>query len=359
MKVLIVDDSISVRKALEKILVPQDFQVFSAENAEKALSMMAATQPDLVVADVVMPGMTGFELCQSLKQDAAYRAIPLLLISGIVNANVETQARQVGAIGVVKKPFTPDELLPKIKNALLKYPPKTVMPIQAESRQSIAAPPVQQPSTPIYSAPPLSAHPSQPQTEPIKAINPEPAKSESAKPEPAKSEAVKPEAVKPEAIKQEAVKPAQLKPIIPTIAKVLSAKPMAKPAMVLDSERQQALSKVLNPILEKTDVLTVLIVDEGGHCIMSMGNAISDSQTLASYIKFLTSASGVLGENLGDADLKSLVLEYAQRCVVVTRIHKVAVGLILNDMSTLSIARYVLKKAIVEVGDILEGKVSA
>lgn len=299
MRILIVDDSVSVRKALEKILAPQNFEVFAAENAEKALEMIAAVQPALIIADVVMPGMTGFELCQTLKRDSLYQHIPLMLISGIVNANVENQARQVGAAGVIKKPFNPDELLSKVRNMLEKYAPKpAVAPIQPQA------------TIPLQSPTKVSV---------------------------------------PSTIKVEAVKPVSQ-------AKAAMS-PETQPVTVISEVVQRDLTHILHPVLEKTDVLTILLVDERGHCAMSLGQDLNDRQNLAAYIKFLTSASGVLGENLGDAELKSLVLEYAQRCVVVSRIQKMGLALILKDMSSLSIARYVLKKVTPEITDVLGGKV--
>jgi CheY-like chemotaxis protein/predicted regulator of Ras-like GTPase activity (Roadblock/LC7/MglB family) len=325
MKVLIVDDSISVRKALEKILGTQGFEVVAAEHAEKALEMMTVTKPELIIADVVMPGMTGFELCQTLKQNPNYQSIPLMLISGIVNANVEAQARQVGAVGVVKKPFTPDELLPRIKQVLQKHAakpaPLPTQPVSPVAQASLSLQPI-----PPKMPPQISQVPPQILTQipPLQASEAAPIM----------------ETPKP-------VKPAPVK----------TSKPVAKPAVVLSSQTQQELTRVLTPILEKTDVLTVLLVDEGGHCVISLGQEVSDRQNLAAYIKFLTSASGVLGQNLGDDDLKSLVLEYAQRCVLVSRIQKMGLSLILKDMASLSIARYVLKKVGSEVSDILEGKI--
>lgn len=115
-KILIVDDSVSVRKALERIL--KDFEVSSAESAEQALQLLNSEQPELVIADVVMPGMDGFELTQVLKADDKHKHLPVILISGIVNDSVQEQAAQVGALEVVKKPFNPTDLLPTINNAL-------------------------------------------------------------------------------------------------------------------------------------------------------------------------------------------------------------------------------------------------
>jgi CheY-like chemotaxis protein len=119
-KVLIVDDSVSVRKALERLLAPRDFDVTSASSAEHALELIATTVPDLIIADVVMPGMTGFELCQRLKAMPSYKQIPVILISGIVDSAVQSQAKDSGAESVVSKPFTPEDLFPQIDKALAK-----------------------------------------------------------------------------------------------------------------------------------------------------------------------------------------------------------------------------------------------
>ncbi|MDZ7705302.1 MAG: response regulator [Trueperaceae bacterium] len=119
--VLVVDDSISVRKALERILVPHDFTVLSADSAERALAMLGDHDPDLIIADVVMPGVDGFELCRRLKS-GPHRACPVLLISGIAGPDVERKAVAAGALGVVEKPFTADELIPQLRAALATKP---------------------------------------------------------------------------------------------------------------------------------------------------------------------------------------------------------------------------------------------
>ncbi|MCA9835919.1 MAG: response regulator [Trueperaceae bacterium] len=117
-RLLIVDDSVSVRKALERILAPHKLEVFTAESAEAALQVLHDHEPHLIIADVVMPGMDGFELTQVLKADAKHKHIPVILISGIVNQSVHEQAKEVGAIDVIKKPFNPTDLLPKIQKIL-------------------------------------------------------------------------------------------------------------------------------------------------------------------------------------------------------------------------------------------------
>lgn len=114
-KILIVDDSISVRKALERILGARDnFDVRTADSAEVALELVKAEVPDLIIADIVMPGMDGFELCRTVKQKAEHSKLPILLISGLVTPDVEAQTREAGAVGVVKKPFSPEDFFPKL-----------------------------------------------------------------------------------------------------------------------------------------------------------------------------------------------------------------------------------------------------
>lgn len=132
-KVLVVDDSISVRKALERVLGPREMEVSAAASGEQALEQLRLQVPDLLIVDVVMPGMSGFELCSSLKRDASLRHVPVILISDIVDDSVIAQARAVGAVSVVSKPFTPDELFPKIDAALqsvlgISSPPPVAQP---------------------------------------------------------------------------------------------------------------------------------------------------------------------------------------------------------------------------------------
>lgn len=120
MKILIVDDSVSVRKALERLLSPRQYSVLSASSAEHAMELIANDVPNLIIADVVMPNMNGFELTSRLKSLDRFRHVPVLLISGIVDSAVTAQAKEAGAEGVVSKPFTPEDLFPRIDAALAK-----------------------------------------------------------------------------------------------------------------------------------------------------------------------------------------------------------------------------------------------
>jgi CheY-like chemotaxis protein len=346
-RVLVVDDSISVRKALERILAPQQLSVVAAESAEKALSIIHEAQPDLVIADVVMPGMTGFELCQTLKSDANYQHIPIMLISGIVNASVENQARQAGAVAVVKKPFTPDDLFPKIKQALQKRgqpAPQASPQIATQAANIFEAPKVVQPQV-------AQAQAVTPKVVHTQVVPPQLAQSQLAQSQLAQSQLAQSQLAKPTPTSQQPSQQAARSGAQPNAAGLPTGipRPTVRPPVQLSSELRQRLMSAISPILEKSDVVSVMLVDGRGSCIISAGQEPADKATLAGYIKFITSAAMVLGQNIGDKDLKSLVLEYAQQCVVVTKTEKIVVALVLRDITSLSIARYVLKKQIPDI----------
>ncbi len=135
MKVLVVDDSVSVRKALERILSTRQIKVVATGSGEEALKKLPESDPALVIADVVMPGMDGFTLCAKIKADERYAHLPVLLISGIVNPDVVRQSAQAGAADIVKKPFTPEDLFPKIERAVAAAPNLTL-----ETETAVAEP---------------------------------------------------------------------------------------------------------------------------------------------------------------------------------------------------------------------------
>ena len=116
-KILVVDDSISVRKGLERILSKQGYDVETVEDAEKALDVIDPAQHDLVITDVLMPGIDGFELCARIKTNPQWSHLPVFVMSGLMNEGFVAQARTVDADEVVTKPFS-DDVMPKIEAAL-------------------------------------------------------------------------------------------------------------------------------------------------------------------------------------------------------------------------------------------------
>jgi len=104
-KVLICDDSLSVRKVAERLLLAAGFDVELAANGEEALAGLTAGQPDIIIADVIMPDKSGFEVCAHVRSHATLSMTPVLLISGIVDDDITRQALACNADGVIKKPF--------------------------------------------------------------------------------------------------------------------------------------------------------------------------------------------------------------------------------------------------------------
>jgi DNA-binding NtrC family response regulator len=115
--VLIVDDEPSVRQTLSEWMRRKNFQVFEAEGGRQALEMIRTGDPDLVISDVLMPGMDGVQL---LKEAKAVKAdIPFLMISGYPSRSTAIDIINNGASDYLPKPFTPEELTRRVNRALL------------------------------------------------------------------------------------------------------------------------------------------------------------------------------------------------------------------------------------------------
>lgn len=154
--ILVVDDSVSVRKALERILAPQGYAVRMADSAENALLALEPL-PDMILADILMPGMSGLELARILGDRQLN--IPVMLMSGIVDDVTQRDAHAAGACGVLRKPFTPTELLPAIEPHL-----------QAALAQRQAAPAASEPAPAVSQPTPGDPLPSQPAPVPVPAV---------------------------------------------------------------------------------------------------------------------------------------------------------------------------------------------
>jgi CheY-like chemotaxis protein len=120
-KILIADDSIAVRKVAERLLTEAGMAVSLAANGAEALAFLGRERPDLVVSDVIMPDKSGYEVCSFVRSQPALAGIPVLLISGIVNDEVNKQADSCRADGVLKKPFQGTSLKDRVQDLLSKH----------------------------------------------------------------------------------------------------------------------------------------------------------------------------------------------------------------------------------------------
>jgi putative two-component system response regulator len=116
--VLAVDDAEVNLLALRRILERRGCVVRTALGAEAALALAAADPPDLVLLDVLMPGMDGFELCRVLKQDPRFADVPVVFVSGLDDPADKVKAFEAGGVDYVTKPFHPPEIVARVETHL-------------------------------------------------------------------------------------------------------------------------------------------------------------------------------------------------------------------------------------------------
>ena len=104
-KLLLVDDEPTNLQVLRQIL-QDDYRLFFAKDGDKALELAERERPDLILLDVMMPGMTGYDVCTSLKQAAATLAIPVIFVTALADVNDEARGFEVGAVDYITKPVS-------------------------------------------------------------------------------------------------------------------------------------------------------------------------------------------------------------------------------------------------------------
>jgi twitching motility two-component system response regulator PilH len=112
--ILIVDDSPTERYFLNELLLKHGFAVTTAENADDALIKLRSALPDLILMDVVMPGMNGFQLTRRLSKDPATEAIPIIMCTSKSQQTDRIWGLRQGARDYVVKPVKAEDLLEKI-----------------------------------------------------------------------------------------------------------------------------------------------------------------------------------------------------------------------------------------------------
>lgn len=114
-KILVVDDSATDRFVLTEMLEKAGFTVITAENGEDCLAKVDAEMPDLVVMDVIMPGLNGFQATRALSKNPQTAHIPVIMCTGKEQATDRLWALRQGAKDCVIKPVVADELISKIE----------------------------------------------------------------------------------------------------------------------------------------------------------------------------------------------------------------------------------------------------
>ncbi len=120
-KILIAEDERDIRDLVAFTLRFAGYEVFAASNGEEAVDMAPKVNPDLILMDVRMPRMTGYEACRIMKLNADLRDIPIVFLSAKGQENEIQQGLDAGAEEYLLKPFAPDQLTSHVKAILAKF----------------------------------------------------------------------------------------------------------------------------------------------------------------------------------------------------------------------------------------------
>jgi len=117
-RILVIEDQEDNRKILRDLLTSADFEVIEAVDGEAGLAAVAAHRPDLVLMDIQLPGLDGYEATRRIKADAVLRAIPVIAVTSYGLAGDAEKARVAGCDDYISKPYSPRQLLAKVREYL-------------------------------------------------------------------------------------------------------------------------------------------------------------------------------------------------------------------------------------------------
>ncbi|ACL16664.1 response regulator [Methanosphaerula palustris] len=117
-KVVIVEDSPTQQEYLRYILEKHGYTVFAATNGQQALDLIGEVRPDLLISDVIMPVMNGYDLCRAIKSDPASQEIPVILLTALSDTKDVALALQSGADNFITKPYNEEYLILRIRQIL-------------------------------------------------------------------------------------------------------------------------------------------------------------------------------------------------------------------------------------------------
>lgn len=117
-KILLVDEEVDALTALKVALEADGYNVVEALDGFEALSMASSENPDVILLDIMMPGMDGFEVCKRLKSDSQLSTIPVIMLTAKGEINDKVEGLEMGADDYVTKPFNLKELKARIKSVI-------------------------------------------------------------------------------------------------------------------------------------------------------------------------------------------------------------------------------------------------
>jgi DNA-binding response OmpR family regulator len=117
-KILVVDDEVYILHILDFSLGAEGFEVITANNGELAIEKAKQEKPDLIVLDIMMPVLDGYETCRRLKREADTKNIPVVLLTAKGRDVDKRLGYEVGAVDYIVKPFSPNRLIERIQEIL-------------------------------------------------------------------------------------------------------------------------------------------------------------------------------------------------------------------------------------------------
>jgi DNA-binding response OmpR family regulator len=112
--ILVVDDQPANLKVLLSFLQEHDYRVYMVDSGQRALDILPKVQPDLILLDVMMPGMNGFEICRMIKADKKLAVLPIIFMTALDSVGDKATGFSVGAVDYITKPFQQVEVLARI-----------------------------------------------------------------------------------------------------------------------------------------------------------------------------------------------------------------------------------------------------
>jgi len=119
-KILVIEDTELMQRVIRDILTREGYDVYSAYSGEEGLDMVPAIKPDLIILDIVMPGISGFEVCRILRADESNNLTPIIMLSSQGSEDDKLVGLELGADDYIVKPFNSRELVSRVKNTLIR-----------------------------------------------------------------------------------------------------------------------------------------------------------------------------------------------------------------------------------------------
>ena len=116
--ILLADDSPTIRRLVTQTFADADFKIVEVSNGDAAIKAVEEIKPNLVLADIYMPGKNGYEVCTFIRKHPTLNAVPVILLVGAFDAFNDEAAQRVGATGNIKKPFEPGALIEMVTSIL-------------------------------------------------------------------------------------------------------------------------------------------------------------------------------------------------------------------------------------------------